>query len=230
VEDTDIASSWVKDAGEVANLQPVQVVAAFDFDKTLTVADTVVPFVRQFASRTKLLGIFISNFRQNFQALLRLDRNYIKDHVLAKALEGISVRNAEEIAERYADFVVAHMMRQDTCERLRWHQREGHKVVLVSASFEIYLQRVASRIGVEHVLGTRLATTYTAEGDVVFTGALDGENCRGVEKVQRFREWVAGESASIFQYAYGDSRGDDELLAAAAFGQKVNRITLRKDS
>ena len=90
----------------------------------------------------------------------------------------------------------------------------GDLVVLVSASFEVYLRPLARALGVEHVLGARLED----DGEGVLSGRLDGPNCRGPEKVRRLDSWWASlhddRPPSRFT-AYGDSAGDRELLARA---------------
>ncbi|MCW8829046.1 MAG: HAD-IB family hydrolase, partial [Gammaproteobacteria bacterium] len=45
-------------------------------------------------------------------------------------------------------------------------------------------------------------------------GCYDGENCYGAEKIRRLQS-LLGERAGYDLYAYGDSRGDRELLALA---------------
>ena len=45
------------------------------------------------------------------------------------------------------------------------------------------------------------------------TGQLEGGNVRGPEKVRRVREWLGAGEVEL--WAYGDSAGDRELLAAA---------------
>ena len=222
----DLASSWVAQAGHNASVQAANTVAAFDFDGTLTVQDTVWPFVSLLVPRRKVLKIFMTDFVRNVRAVLGRDRDFLKLNVLAKALEGMPVERAHRIAELYADHVLENWMRSDTCVRLRWHQKEGHTVVLVSASFETYLRPIASRIGIDHVLATRLEVAADAAGVEHYSGQLFGENCRGVEKIQRFREWAAGQPGSVFRYAYGDSSGDQELLNASGEAIWVKHETL----
>ena len=41
-----------------------------------------------------------------------------------------------------------------------------------------------------------------------------GPNCRGAEKVRRLTDWLGGEAPGRL-WAYGNSSGDRELLAAA---------------
>ena len=222
----ELASSWVAQAGPNASVQGANTVVAFDFDGTLTVRDTVWPFISLLVPKRKVLKVFASDLVRNLRAVIARDRDFLKLNVLAKSLEGISVEKANNIAEKYADHVLKYWMRSDTCARLRWHQKAGHTVVIVSASFESYLGPVAHRIGVEHVLASRLEVQADSDDGQSFSGKLFGENCRGVEKIQRFREWSSAQSGLVFRYAYGDSAGDQELLNASGEAIWVKHETL----
>jgi phosphatidylglycerophosphatase C len=96
--------------------------------------------------------------------------------------------------------------------RLRWHLELGHRVVLASASLEPYLLPLGRLLGVDGVVCTRLEQGP----DGRLTGRLDGANCRGPEKERRVVEWLREHDlADATLWAYGDSRGDAELLARA---------------
>ena len=222
----ELASSWVAQAGSNASVQSANTVAAFDFDGTLTVRDTVWPFISLLVPKRTVLKSFAADFVRNAKAVVKRDRDFLKLNVLAKSLAGMPVEKVNNIAEKYAEHVLRQWMRSDTCARLRWHQKEGHTVVLVSASFENYLGPIASKIGVSHVLATRLEVLENSTGVEILSGNLFGENCRGVEKVQRFREWAASQPGSVFRYAYGDSSGDQELLQASGAPIWVKHETL----
>jgi phosphatidylglycerophosphatase C len=82
-------------------------------------------------------------------------------------------------------------------------------VVLASASLDLLVEPWARTAGVDDVLATRLQVR-----DGRLTGLIAGRNCYGREKVARLRA-LLGDLAGVDLYAYGDSRGDRELLAAA---------------
>ncbi|MEI8127711.1 MAG: HAD-IB family phosphatase, partial [Actinomycetota bacterium] len=87
-------------------------------------------------------------------------------------------------------------------------------VVIVSASPEIYVQRVAEILGAHHAIGTRLAVNEKGQ----LGGGYDGANCRGAEKFRRLHAWLKENDSvdgKVELYAYGNSRGDRRLLAAA---------------
>ena len=63
-----------------------------------------------------------------------------------------------------------------------------------------------------------MATELEVDADGRCTGALVGGNCRGPEKVRRLHAWLDahhGGRDAVELWAYGDSPGDRELLAAA---------------
>jgi phosphatidylglycerophosphatase C len=71
-----------------------------------------------------------------------------------------------------------------------------------------------------------LATRLAVDDDGRCTGALDGANCRGPEKVRRLHAWLDeshGGRRGVVVWAYGDSTGDRELLADADHPVRVGR-------
>jgi phosphatidylglycerophosphatase C len=188
-------------------------VVAFDVDGTLTTGDCVVPFLRRVAGTPRLLARLASHPIGVSRAVARRDRDTLKSLAAHAAFSGRSVSRVSAEASHFAAAVAAERLRADTVQALQAHQQAGDTVVLVSASFEIYLHPLGGLLGVDGVLGARLAAD-----DGVLTGALDGPNCRGPEKVRRLHDWLGlhvGGRDAIELIAYGDSAGDRELLADA---------------
>jgi phosphatidylglycerophosphatase C len=103
------------------------------------------------------------------------------------------------------------MLRPDTLGRLRWHQERGHRTVLVSASLRPYLEPLGAELAVDAVLCTDAEVL-----DGRYTGRLEGPNCRAGEKVVRLQAWLEASGLTGARlWAYGDSRGDREMLASA---------------
>jgi phosphatidylglycerophosphatase C len=110
--------------------------------------------------------------------------------------------------------VYERWLRPEAVESLRSHLDAGDTVLLVSASFEVYLRPLADLLGASDVLAVRLEVDDAG----VLTGRLDGPNCRGAEKVVRLHDWLdrhLGGRDAVYLSAYGDSRGDREMLADA---------------
>ncbi len=197
-------------------------IAAFDVDGTLTTTDCVVPFLRRTAGTSTLVRRLLGSPIDLGRAVMRRDRDALKAASVAAAFRGLASASVEADAAVFAGEVYDRNLRTDVVDLLRAHLEAGDTVLLVSASFEVYLRPLAERLGAHDVLGVRLQTD--ARG--ILTGRLDGPNCRGPEKVVRLHDWLdrnAGGRAAVHLSAYGDSTGDRELLADADQAHWVGR-------
>jgi len=194
----------------------MRTIAAFDFDKTLSSRDNVVPFLARVAGRGALLGALVTATPN----LVRRRRNAVKAHLVRELLADRSEADVQAVADDFARELVADHLRPDVIARAEWHRTQGHERVVVSASFACYLQPVAEYLGFDAALATELAVAP----DGRLTGALRGANVRGAEKARRLDEWIADRPATV--WAYGDSRGDRELFARADHVVRVGRTPL----
>lgn len=198
------------------------VVAAFDVDGTLTTRDCVRPFLERVAGRRRLLTSLMRRPVATVVAAVRRDRDRFKEIIVGGSLRGKLVADVEAIGEQFAQFVLVNWLRPDTLRRLQWHQRAGHRTVIVSASLAVYLRPLAQRLGIDDVL----CTDSTRSGDR-FGDRLSGPNCRADEKRRRLDAWLEERRwAHAEVWAYGDSAGDRELLARADHAVWVNGATI----
>jgi len=198
---------------------PERPLAAFDLDGTLTRRDTLMPFLLRLMGRNRTYATLLASSLPlaRAAALGGPHRDRAKAVVLQRVFGGLSLAALAEAAEPFADDIVAHGLRPEMRDRVGWHRSEGHELVLVSASPELYVTPIGRRLGFDAVLATRLEV----DADGRLTGRILGTNCRGPEKVVRLREWRGG--ALTVAYAYGDSAGDREMLALATTGVKLGR-------
>lgn len=199
------------------------VVAAFDVDGTLTTSDCVRPFLQRLGGAHGLAMAVARQPLSSITAAVRRDRDRVKDIVVGGVYRNRDVVAVAAEGRSFASYVQTRMLRADTLARLRWHQKMGHRTVFVSASLRSYLDPLASAIGIERVLCTDVARV----GDR-YLDRLDGANCRAEEKASRLRTWLAeSDLADAELWAYGDSRGDYEMLAMAHHPVWVQRTTVR---
>ena len=189
---------------------PRQVVAAFDFDGTVTYHDTLSVFLRQIAAPWRLALNTLRLAPTLFGYALRLIPNgAAKERVLHRFLAGMPQEALTREGERFARERIPALLRPQAMMRLAWHRRQGHRCIVVSASIEDYVAPWARAAGFDAVIATRLAR----DDNGCITGYYDGGNCYGSEKARRLQA-LLGE-AGVELYAYGDSRGDREMLAMA---------------
>ncbi|MDW5443902.1 HAD family hydrolase [Polaromonas sp. SM01] len=198
-----------------ATAQPTLEVAAFDFDGTLTRRDTLLPYLARYLGWPRFLGVLLLCSPWLAAYACRLMSNHkAKARLLKLSLGG---RSEAEIASWSADFVANYLPQQwqaDMLARMRQHQRQGHRCVMVSASLGIYLHPVGEMLGLDAVICTELEVK-----DGALTGYLATPNCYGEEKVRRLQAWLAnqGLNAALVLHVYGDSRGDVPLLNLADY-------------
>jgi phosphatidylglycerophosphatase C len=194
----------------LADPSPRPGLAVFDFDGTLTRRDTLLGFLVRVGGLPHVARALVAEAR-GLVAGWRDDarRDLAKAAVLARVLAGLPADEVDAVAREYGLHLVEDELRPDTRALVEWHRAQGHELCIVSASLEPYLRVVADRLGVALLACTELEV----DPDGRLTGRLVGGNCRRAVKVDRLRSLVDLDAYEV--WAYGDSTGDTELLAAA---------------
>jgi HAD superfamily hydrolase (TIGR01490 family) len=123
---------------------------------------------------------------------------------------GLSMARGQAVFDWVADTQVVPSIRPDVLALLRQHQLQGHRVVLVSGTFQPLLETIGARLGVTECVGTRLVVR---EGD--YTGGAIPPVCLGPGKVARVRQFLAEQGGDIdlsASFAYGDGAWDVPVL------------------
>jgi phosphatidylglycerophosphatase C len=202
----------------------ISTVAAFDLDGTLTEGGSVFKWLRFVGGTRRAWMAALARCGPLAWGVLRsgpaADR--AKESLFFGVLNG---RTQSDVAASSRGFATQHLAkraRERYVQRLKWHLDQGHHVVVVSASPELYVQVVAQTLGAHGAVGTRLAVDPLGR----LTGGYLGKNCRGEEKLRRLHEWMEsldlGDDAEI--YAYGNSRGDRRMLAGANFAFDAGKL------
>jgi phosphatidylglycerophosphatase C len=189
------------------------VVAAFDFDGTLTRRETLLPFLLYTLGAAKVArhALILSPTLAGY-GLGLINNGIAKERVFVRCFAGMEMQALQQEGERFAALVLPGLLRQEAFQRLEWHKQQGHRCVVISASLELYVRPWALKAGFDDVIATQLETL---PNDRV-SGRLAGANCYGAEKVRRLHA-LLGMTEGYTLYAYGDSRGDRELLARADY-------------
>jgi len=184
-------------------------IVAFDFDGTLTVRDSYTAFLKWRAGRRAWRLGLLRLAPAALAWLFHRDRGRIKAAATAVFLKGVPRERLEADARAFAEIHARSLLRPDAVKTWRRWRSDHVRLVIVTASPEIVVGPFARGLGADALLGTRLVFD---EHDRV-TGAFDGANCRGQEKVRRLH--AAFGPQLRLRAAYGDTGGDREMLAAA---------------
>lgn len=183
-------------------------IAFFDFDGTMTRGDSLFVFLKFLVGKSRFYWGMISNFHYLLgYSLGLLSNTKAKQKVMSYFLKEMSER---ELAQKCQDFIpiLESIIKQSALQRIQWHLDRGDRVAIVSATFSCYLKPLTQRMDIDC-----LATELEIKKGVL-TGKFATSNCYGEEKVRRICErYDLGQYQEI--YAYGDSRGDREMLEIA---------------
>lgn len=191
---------------------PLGNIHAFDFDGTLTRRDTLIEFIR-FACGNKL---FLKCFAR-FSPLLLLMKLGLypnwkaKQQVFSYCFSGMAEERFNDLCRRFAAERVS-LMRRAGVEKIQSLLAAGDKVIVISASINNWVEPFFSGMKGVFVLGTMVEVH---EGRL--TGRFITKNCYGKEKVNRLLQ-LYPERKLYRLTAYGDSRGDMQLLDFADEG------------
>jgi len=198
--------------------------AFFDLDHTLTREDTSFAFLRWWAKkhpraiwRFLAAPLVLALWKFRFLSTRRA-----KEFFFA-CLRGQTAASLDAAAR---DFVQARFDRLVKKEAPAYIAALApqYRLVLASASPEFYVRYFAERLGFE----LSVATRYEIRGGA-YTGRIEGENCRGEEKIRRIAEHIPLASLDrAGSLAFSDNIGADApLLALAGSAFQVHRTEWR---
>ena len=188
-------------------------VHAFDFDGTLTRRDTLVEFIRYVKGDKEFLKCFLRYSPQLMAMKVGLYPNWkVKRQVFSYCFAGMKEEVFNDFSTRFAQ-AKSSLMRPAGVEKIRSLLQDDCQVVVVSASVENWVRPFFGDLSD----AIQFLCTRVEVKDGVLTGRFLTKNCFGKEKVARLRTLYPDRRA-IELTAYGDSRGDREMLDYANEG------------
>lgn len=196
-----------------------QTIAVFDFDGTLTNIDTLMAFLKhthkpvgrifRFLLASPFLLLYKAGFITNGQAKQKLFSLFYRNR---------TIEEFNACCESFNSVIDKHI-RPEVFQKLRNHLHEKHKTLIVSASIENWILPWAQKEGISEVIATRIEVSPQGK----LTGRFLTPNCYGQEKVRRILQ-LFPERSGYTLIAYGDSKGDKEMLAMADEKNYINHI------
>jgi phosphatidylglycerophosphatase C len=187
-----------------------KIIALFDFDGTITEKDTMIEFIIfsfgyfKFVSGLILLSPVLMVYKlsliSNFKA---------KQILLSYFFKGMHIIKFNQLAEDYCSSKIEKIIKNKAMKRIMWHKKNGHLIVVVTASILNWIKPWCDKNQIE-IIATELEVKNS-----IITGLLSTKNCYGKEKVSRIKQKFELSSFNTI-YAYGDSKGDKEMLDIAS--------------
>lgn len=187
---------------------PKPTIVFCDFDGTITTKDSLAEFIKYYKSPLQFYWglIILSPILILFKIGL-ISNQKAKEALTKYFFRGESCKEFEKISSSYSLNEIDKIIIPTAISTLHAHKRNGSTIVIVSASFKLYLKDWCEKKGFE-----LLATELEVINEKI-TGNLIGKNCYGIEKVDRIQKTYCIKNFEI--YAYGDSKGDLPMLNIA---------------
>lgn len=192
-------------------------IAIFDLDGTVSRRDTFLPFVLSCvrAQPKRLCGLL-----RVPPALLRYvwrrDRGELKCSVIRSVLGGLTRAEMAGLGERFVARLVPRGLFPAALDAIDGHRRAGDRLVLLSASPDLYVPLIARRLGFDEAICTGVLWQMER-----LHGSLTTPNRRGEEKA-RCLQMLRAAHPGCEIHAYGNSTGDLPHLLLADVATLVN--------
>ena len=196
----------------------MQKISLYDMDRTITVRGTYTPFLFHMVfSRApwRLLFLPILPFCFVAYGLKLISRGQLKTFNQRMLLGGSPrLSELQPHIESFADKVMRSNRHQKALNQVERDRTDGRKLVLVTASYELYANAIARRIGFDHLIGTLLVV----DGDGRVRPQIIGENCYDDAKIGRIKHLFAEQGwqrSESHVRAYSDHVSDRAMLEFA---------------
>lgn len=192
--------------------------AVFDLDGTITHRDTLLPYVMGFPMSTprKLLGLLVFCGTMILFVLGLRDEGQVKSAFIRSTLRGRTRSQVQAWTAEFVPSVIKHGVFADALTRIAQHKKEGARLVLMSASTDLYVPAFATALGFDEVICTGVQWT----GDLL-EGHLTTPNRRGPEKTRCFQALQASHPGQTTA-AYGNASTDLDHMRLADHPLLVN--------
>lgn len=181
----------------------------FDFDGTITKDDSLLGFIAYVVGFKKFFkGVFLLSPILILYQLGLISNNFTRQKLMMHFFGGISQKEFDKICYKYSKTHIDGILLDSAMAKIYEYKANGDTVCIVSASLTDWLKPWCDEKGLD------LIATNIKKTNGIITGEIDGKNCYGDQKVKRIKEKYNLKKFNKI-IAYGDSRGDKEMLEFA---------------
>ncbi|PIW37239.1 MAG: HAD-IB family hydrolase [Candidatus Kerfeldbacteria bacterium CG15_BIG_FIL_POST_REV_8_21_14_020_45_12] len=183
--------------------------ALFDFDGTISRRNSFLEFIAYTKGRPSLyFGLFTFIPTAVLRVTRQISADELKRRFFAKFCADSSAEDFHQSASDFGQDILPDFVQPEAAAAIRQHKNSGDTVVVVSASFQEVLKPWCDLMDV-----VCIATVMEIKHGII-TGQLDTPICWGEQKTTRIKQ-ALDLTAFGKIVAYGNSRGDKEMLALA---------------
>ncbi len=201
------------------SIQSSPATAIFDLDGTLTTRDSFLAYLLTFGRRhRRYASLLRTPFRLSAYLAKVIPDHRLKQDLIVDFFSQIDPFLIESHTRWFCESWLPHRLHPVGSLLLEKHRRRGDRIILLSASPDIFVPSVAKSLGIDETVCTRIERL---EGMVV--GRIIGGNCKGLRKVAALQEYLNTSDPPDQSYAYGDSPSDRFVLEWVRYGAWIRR-------
>jgi HAD superfamily hydrolase (TIGR01490 family) len=167
--------------------------AVYDMDRTVTRRATYTPFLLHCARRRQPWRLALTPVAAvSMLAYLAraIDRSRLKEINHALMLGGlVHPSDLRPLVDSFADRTVRDNIRPGARAAIARDKAEGRRLVLATASYRLYAEAIAERLGFDDVVATGTVIALSEE----WAAKIEGENCYGPAKKKMLDIWLDAE-------------------------------------
>lgn len=191
-------------------------IAFYDMDRTITVHPTYARFLLWMALRNdpkRLLLLPLSALAGLGYVLRIVSRDSLKQINQRLLLGSLRLSALAGPMARHAEFVFTKNIRPGALAQIAADRAAGYRIVIATASYRLYVEAIARRLGIDDVIATDLTAS---RGRV--QPHIAGHNCYGAHKAQMIAQWMVQhglDRAACHIRCYSDHLSDLPMLEMA---------------
>jgi HAD superfamily hydrolase (TIGR01490 family) len=167
--------------------------AIYDMDRTITRRATYTPFLIHCAtqrSRWRLALAPAVALSMTAFGLKAIDRARLKE-LNHRLLLGYALGDDElkPLVESFAEKTIRENIQPGAILAIARDRAESRRLVMATASYALYVDAIAERLGFDDVIATR--SVRGSDGRLL--ARIDGDNCYGPAKLSMIEQWMADE-------------------------------------
>ncbi|HET8613821.1 MAG TPA: HAD family hydrolase [Sphingomonas sp.] len=194
---------------------PLPEIAIYDMDRTITRTGTYTPFLIHAALHRapwRLLLLPIALLTMLAYVLKLMTRARLKE-INQHLLLGPHIAPAElaPLTASFAERTYRLNTLSGALAQIAEDKRAGRRLVLATASYRLYVEAIAARLGFDDVI----ATNSIIGIDARVTAKIDGENCYGPAKLRMIQSWFKAEGidrSKVRVRFYSDHASDAPVM------------------
>lgn len=192
------------------------IVRVFDFDGTITCKDSLLGLISYAFGRPKMiLCLLLCSPLLFLMKIGKYPNGMAKQHIFSYFFKGMSESQFISLCKQYAE-TDREILRSDIISIVNKALQDGERVVIVSASADYWIAPFLSFEPFNNDAPEKITiiSTKLEVKDGKLTGLFASNNCSREEKVLRLCSMFPN-LKSYRVIAYGDSKGDKEMLEYA---------------